>query len=62
MVVGIGMWRSPELNWQSFVSEWSILMSEMGRLIRDPFGVLGVVVLIIGLLIAYHGIRRLILG
>jgi len=62
MVVGIGMWRSPELNWQSFVSEWSILMNEMNRLIHDPFGVLGVLVLIIGLLIAYHGVRRLILG
>jgi uncharacterized membrane protein len=62
MVVGIGMWRSPELNWQSFVSEWSTLMNEMNRLFHDPFGVLGVVVLIIGLLIAYHGVRRLILG
>ena len=62
MVLGIGMWRSPEINWESFLSEWSILMDEAIRLIYDPFAVLGIVVLIIGLLITFNGLRRVLLG
>ena len=62
MVLGIGMWRSPEINWEGFLSEWSILTGEIVRLIHDPFAVLGIVVLIIGLWIAFNGLRRVVLG
>ena len=58
IVLGIGMWRSPEINWQSFLTEWSILTNEVNRLVHDPFAILGVLVLIIGLLIAFNGLRR----
>lgn len=61
-VLGIGMWRSPEISWESFLAEWSILINEIGRLIHDPFAILGIVVLIIGLLIAFNGLRRIVLG
>jgi hypothetical protein len=58
IVLGIGMWRSPEISWQSFLAEWSILTNEVNRLVHDPFAILGVLVLIIGLLIAFNGLRR----
>ena len=58
IVLGIGMWRSPEISWQSFLTEWSILSNEIGRLVHDPFAILGILVLIIGLLIAFNGLRR----
>jgi len=58
MVLGIGMWRSPEISWQSFLAEWSILTNEVNRLVHDPFAILGILVLIIGLLIAFNGLRR----
>lgn len=58
IVLGIGMWRSPEISWESFLAEWSILSNEIGRLVHDPFAILGILVLIIGLLIAFNGLRR----
>jgi len=62
VVLGIGMWRSPEISWESFLAEWPILMDEIARLAQDPFAVLGIVVLIIGLLVAFNGLRRVALG
>ena len=62
MVVGLGMWRSPELNWEGFLSAWSLVTSDIARLIHDPFAVLGIVVLIAGLLVAFSGLRRVIRG
>ncbi|MFC1948633.1 hypothetical protein ACFLW0_00430 [Chloroflexota bacterium] len=61
-VLGIGMWRSPEINWESFLAEWSILTGEMNRLIHDPFAILGILVLIVGIYIAIYGIKRTVKG
>jgi len=60
IVLGIGMWRSPEINWEGFLDAWSLLISDTVRLAHDPFAVLGVVVLIIGLVIATNGLRRIV--
>jgi len=62
MVLGIGMWRSPELDWEGFLEAWSVVINDIARLIHDPFAVLGVVVLIVGLVMAYNGIRRIVRG
>lgn len=62
IVLGAGMWRSPEINWEGFLSEWSILINETVRLVHDPFALLGIVVLLIGLWIAFSGLRRIALG
>jgi len=60
MVMGLGMWRSPEIDWEGFLAAGSLIISDIARLIHDPFAVLGVIVLIIGLIIAYNGLRRLV--
>ena len=52
------MWQSPEIDWEGFLAAWSSLMNEIARLIDDPFAVLGVVVLIVGLLVAFSRLRR----
>ena len=62
MVLGFGMWRSPEINWDGFLEAWSLLFDDIARLIDDPFAVLGIAVVIIGLLIAFSGLRRLVRG
>lgn len=62
MVIGLGMWRSPELDWRGFLGVWSLIINDIARLIHDPFAVLGTVVLVIGFLIAANGVRRLVRG
>jgi len=62
MVLGIGMWRSPEINWRGFLDAWSLVISDIARLAGDPFALLGIVVLVIGLIITFNGLRRLVLG
>jgi len=62
MVLGLGMWRSPKIDWESFLDAWSTVIGDIARLIKDPFAVLGVIVLIIGLLLAFSGLRRLVRG
>lgn len=62
ILLGIGMWRSPEMDWEGFLDAWSLVINDVARLIHDPFAVLGVVVLIIGVLIALYGLRRIVLG
>ena len=61
MVLGAGMWRSPEINWESFLAEWSLLVDETVRLIHDPFAILGIIVLLFGLGIVLNGLRRIVL-
>lgn len=61
-VLGIGMWRSPEINWESFLAEWSTLANEIGRLTHDPFAILGIVVVLTGLWITFNGLRRIGIG
>ena len=62
MVMGLGMWRSPELDWQGFLAAWSFIINDIARLAHDPFAVLGVLVLVIGFLIVVNGVRRLVRG
>ncbi len=62
MVMGLGMWRSPELDWEGFLAAWSLVFNDIARLIDDPFAVLGVVVVVIGFLVAVSGLRRVVLG
>ena len=62
MVLGLGMWRSPEINWEGFLEAWSLVFSDIARLIDDPFAVLGIVVVVIGLLVAFNGLRRAVRG
>lgn len=62
MVLGFGMYRSPEINWEGFLDAWSLVVNDIARLVHDPFAVLGIVVLVIGLFIAAIGLRRIVLG
>ena len=62
LVLGIGMWQSPEVDWTGFMGAWNSLGDEFGRLKDDPFAILGILVIIVGVIIAYHGIKRLVKG
>jgi len=62
MVTGLGMWQSPELDWEGFLEVWSLIGDEIVRLVDDPFAVLGIVVLVSGFLIVVNGLRRLVRG
>ena len=35
-VLGIGMWESPEINWEGFLAAWSTVGNEIARLKDDP--------------------------
>jgi Na+/H+ antiporter NhaC len=41
---------------------WGSLGDEFTRLKNDPFAILGIVVIIVGVILAYYGIKRLIKG
>ena len=62
VILGIGMWRSPEIDWEGFVDAWSLVVNDIVRLIDDPFAVLGIVVLIVGIFVAVNGFQRLVRG
>jgi uncharacterized membrane protein YidH (DUF202 family) len=62
LVLGIGMWQSPEVDWPGFMGAWSSLGDEFTRLKNDPFAILGILVIIVGVVLAYYGIKRLIRG
>jgi len=62
LVMGLGMWQSPELDWQGFLAAWALIINDIARLVHDPFAVLGIFVMVIGFLIAVNGIRRLVRG
>ena len=62
LVLGIGMWQSPEVDWPGFMGAWGSLGDEFTRLKNDPFAILGIVVIIVGVVLAYYGIKRLIKG
>ena len=61
-VLGIGMWESPEMNRPGFPAAWSSAGKELVRLQGDPFATSGILVMITGPLLAYHGFRRLARG
>lgn len=62
LVLGIGMWVSPEVNWEGFMGAWGLVGDEFARLKDDPFAILGILVIIVGSIVAYHGIKRLVRG
>ena len=62
IMLGIGMWRSPEIDWKGFLEAWALVIGDIARLFHDPFAALGVVVLIIGVVIGVSGLRRLVRG
>lgn len=61
-VLGIGMRESPEMNRQGFLAAWSSAGKELVRLQGDPFAISGILVMITGLLLAYHEFGRLVTG
>ena len=62
LVLGIGMWQSPEVDWPGFMGAWDSLGDEFTRLKNDPFAILGILVIIVGVVLAYYGIKRLVKG
>ena len=62
LVLGIGMWQSPEVDWPGFMGAWQSIGDEFTRLKNDPFAILGIVVIIVGVILAYYVIKRLIRG
>jgi uncharacterized protein YjeT (DUF2065 family) len=62
LVLGIGMWQSPEVDWPGFIGAWHSLGDEFNRLKEDPFAILGILVIIVGVFLAYWGIKRLVRG
>jgi len=61
-VLGIGMWKSPEMSWDGFINAWYLIGEEFARLKDDPFAILGILIIIVGAFIVYQGIRRLVKG
>jgi hypothetical protein len=62
LVLGIGMWQSPEMSWDGFLNAWALVGEELGRLKDDPFAILGILVIIVGAFITYHAIKKLVRG
>ena len=62
LILGLGMWRSPEIDWEGFVAAWSLVIDDIARLSHDPFAILGILVMVVGFLILVNGIRRLVRG
>lgn len=59
-VLGIGMWKSPEMSWDGFINAWYLIGEEFARLKDDPFAILGILIIIVGAFIVYQGIKRLV--
>ena len=62
LILGLGMWRSPEIDWEGFLAAWSLVINDMVRLSHDPFAIVGILVMIVGFLVLVNGIRRLVRG
>jgi uncharacterized membrane protein YidH (DUF202 family) len=62
LILGIAMWQNPEVDWPGFTGAVGSLGDEFARLKEDPIALLGILVIIIAVVIAYYGIKRLIKG
>lgn len=62
VMLGLSMWRSPEISWSGFLGQWVLVGKEMARLVADPFAILGIVVVVVGSWIAMKGLRGLVKG
>jgi hypothetical protein len=60
LVLGIGMWYSPEMSWDGFINSWYLIADEFVRLKEDPFAILGILIIIVGVFIMYYGIKHLV--
>jgi hypothetical protein len=60
LVLGIGMWKSPEMSWDGFINSWYLIADEFARLKDDPFAILGILIIIVGAVIVYHGVKSLV--
>lgn len=45
-IVGWAIWQEPHLDWQILIST---MLNEAHRLLNDPFGILGLVIMFLGL-------------
>lgn len=61
--VGYGMWRNASLDWNSFnYTIWEVLVwfgNESVRLVKDPFHIIGIVVMIGGIFILIKGVEMI---
>lgn len=62
LMLGIGMWKSPEINWDGFIGAFGLIGDEFARLKDDPFAILGILIIIVGAFITYQGVKKLIKG
>ena len=62
LVLGIAMWQNPEVDWPGFMGAWGSLGDEFNRLKDDHIALLGILVIIVGVALAYYGIKHLIRG
>ena len=62
LILGLGMWKSPEMNWDGFIGAFGLIGDEFARLKDDPFAILGILIIIVGAVIAYQGVKRLVKG
>jgi len=62
IILGIGMWQNPNINWRGFVGTWSSIIDGIGKLVHEPFAALGIVVLVVGFMMAIGGFRRMVRG
>ena len=62
LVLGIAMWQNPEVDWPGFMGAWGSLGDEFNRLKEDHIALLGILVIIVGVALAYYGIKHLIRG
>ena len=60
LVLGLGMWRNPEMDWEGFLGAWLLIADDAVRLANDPFAILGILVMLVGFLILVNGLRRLV--
>ena len=62
LILGLGMWRSPEIDWKGFLGAWKMVIDDIIRLSDDPFAILGILVMVVGFLVVVNGFRRLVRG
>ena len=58
--VGLGLYRSPRLDWEEFRLTLAAIVNEMGRLWRDPIAIVGGIVFFAGVIMIYHSFKDII--
>ena len=64
VIIGYGMYRSPELDWEGFTNTilhiGEGIIAEINRFVADPFALLGVFVILIGMGLILYGGKKMI--